>query len=118
MKFLCDVHIPLKLVRYLSAQGYEALHVNQLPNKWFTSDREICQFADISQLIVVTKDEDFRNSFLLRGTPKKLIRIVLGNISNEKLIELIDKNLPLLLKLNLENGFYLELGKSISVYTM
>ncbi|WP_409049702.1 DUF5615 family PIN-like protein [Runella sp. MFBS21] len=33
--------------------------------------------------MVVTKDEDFRNSFFLQHTPRKLIRIILGNISNQ-----------------------------------
>lgn len=86
MDFLCDVHIPLKLVKYLISCGHSTYHVNQLPNKWYTSDSDICLFADKQSLIVVTKDEDFRNSFLLRKTPRKLVRIVLGNISNHDLI--------------------------------
>ncbi|WP_262709876.1 DUF5615 family PIN-like protein [Dyadobacter psychrotolerans] len=77
----------------------------------------MCQFADEQNLIVITKDEDFRNSFLLSRTPRKLVKIVLGNISNQILIELIEKNLPLISKLNNENGFYLELSEYPSVYT-
>ncbi|MCE7039766.1 DUF5615 family PIN-like protein [Dyadobacter sp. CY312] len=117
MDFLCDVHISLKLVRHLANAGHTALHVNRLPNKWNTSDSEICIYADTHKLILITKDEDFRNSFLLKRTPKKLIRIILGNISNQDLVELLDKNLPVIYKLNQEKGFYLELGKSSSVYT-
>ena len=117
MNFLCDVHIPIKLVKYLINANHKALHVNQMPDKWFTTDAAICNFADSNDLIVITKDEDFRNSFLLSRTPKKLVRIILGNISNQILIELIEKNLPLISKLNQENGFYLELGTSPSVYT-
>ena len=30
-----------------------------------TKDNEICSFAEANDLIVITKDEDFRNSFFL-----------------------------------------------------
>ncbi|MCE7066797.1 DUF5615 family PIN-like protein [Dyadobacter sp. CY326] len=118
MNFLCDVHIPIKLVKHLSSIGHSASHVNSLPSKWHTTDAEICALADKQDLIVITKDEDFRNSFLIRQTPKKLVRIVLGNISNQMLIELIQRNLPLISKLNEETGFFLELGGSAVVYNL
>lgn len=117
MNFLCDVHIPIKLVKFLISCGHSAHHVNRLPNKWYTSDSDICLFADKQSLIVITKDEDFRNSFLLRRTPRKLVRIILGNISNHDLIQLFEKNLSTISKLDDLQGFYLELGKSTSVYT-
>lgn len=118
MNFLCDVHISYKLVRYLTNNGHSVIHVNELPEKWHTKDSQICQLADQKSLIVITKDEDFRNSFLLRKTPRKLIRIVLGNISNEVLLEIIEKNLPAIESLNNENGFYLEIGNSTNVYLL
>lgn len=65
MKFLCDVHIPLKLVKLLQESGFTAMHVNLLPDKWCTPDTEICRFADAENFIVVTKDADFRNSFFV-----------------------------------------------------
>lgn len=117
MKFICDVHISYKLVRYLTAKGFEAIHVNSLDNKWHTKDSEICHISDANGLIVITKDEDFRNSFFLQHTPRKLIRILLGNISNESLISLFDNYLPLIQELTENDRFYLELGDSINVYT-
>jgi predicted nuclease of predicted toxin-antitoxin system len=118
MNFLCDVHISLKLVKHLEKLGHTALHVNSLPSKWHSTDSEICRLADQKELIVITKDEDFRNSFLLNQTPKKLVRITLGNISNQDLIEILTRNLPLIAELNTEKGFYLELGGSAVVYTI
>ena len=118
MDFLCDVHIPIKLAKFLSGLGHNAIHVNSLPQKWHSTDHEICRVADKQNLIVITKDEDFRNSFLLRQTPKKLIRIALGNISNQMLIELFDRNLQIIAKLSDEQAFYLELGDSAIVYTL
>ncbi|MCF2502892.1 DUF5615 family PIN-like protein [Dyadobacter sp. CY107] len=118
MHFLCDVHISIKVVKYLAIQGHSAIHANHLPSKSFSTDAEICLHADRHEMIVITKDEDFRNSFLLRQTPKKLVRITLGNISNQTLIELLERNLPLIAQLDSEKGFYLELSGSAVVYTL
>ena len=63
MKFLCDVHISYKICKFLEKQGYLAIHVNSVLDKWFTTDIAICEFADANDLIVLTKDEDFRASF-------------------------------------------------------
>ncbi len=73
--------------------------------------------ADQNQWIVITKDEDFRASFLLRRTPRKLVRISLGNISNDTLIELFSEHLALSNALTKTNFFYLELGKVNTLYT-
>ena len=64
MKFLCDVHISFKLVNFLSNSGFETIHVNQILDRWNTKDKDICEYADAGDWIVVTKDYDFRNSFL------------------------------------------------------
>ena len=82
MKFLCDVHISYKLVKYLQQSDYMAIHVNEILDKWFTKDSEISTYADLNDLIVITKDSDFRDSFFIKKTPRKLIKINLGNISN------------------------------------
>ena len=97
MKFLCDVHISYKIVRYLISLSFEAIHVNDILDKWFTSDRDICKYADEHNMIVITKDYDFRASYYLRNTPKKLIKINLGNIANNELVE-IDKDITTYVK--------------------
>lgn len=117
MNFLCDVHIPIKLAKFLESKGHFARHVNQLPAKWHTSDAEICASADQNQWIVITKDEDFRASFLLRRTPRKLIHISLGNISNDALINLISGHLDLIEDVDKNQYFFLELGKITTLYS-
>jgi predicted nuclease of predicted toxin-antitoxin system len=116
MKFICDVHISYKLVKFLNDKNFEAIHVNMLPDKWYTKDNEICAIADANDLIVITKDEDFRSSFFLKNSPNKLIRVVLGNISNQDLLALFEKYVPLIETLNDEGRFYLELGFVVNVY--
>jgi len=112
MKFLCDVHISFKLVRHLRSLGYDVFHVNEILDTWFSSDSLISKFADDNDLIVITKDSDFRNSFYINNSPKKLIKINLGNISNELLIQVITDNLEHFKKLNNSQVFIVEVDKT------
>lgn len=93
MKFLCDVHISYKLVRFLKTRGIEAIHVNDLPDKWFSKDDFISSFADAGGFVVISKDADFKNSHFVEGTPARLIRISLGNISNQTLFAIFERHL-------------------------
>lgn len=70
MRFICDVHIPIKLSKFLIAQGAESWHMNQLLNGSETADTAICEYADTKDCIVITKDSDFQDSYFLRKTPK------------------------------------------------
>jgi predicted nuclease of predicted toxin-antitoxin system len=112
MKFLCDVHISYRLVKHLRTLGFTVIHVNEILNNWFTSDNMISKFADENDLIVITKDSDFRNSFYIKKSPKKLIKINLGNISNELLIQIITDNLEHFKKLNNNQVFIVEVDKT------
>ena len=75
MKFLCDVHISYKVVKFLAKSGFETIHVNQILDGWNTKDKDISEYVDSNDLILLTKDYDFRDSFFIKGTPKKLIKI-------------------------------------------
>lgn len=86
------------------------MHVNQLTSGSSTPDSVISQLADQHNYIVITKDTDFRNSYLLKKTPKKLIRVCLGNISNDRLIDLFNNQLALIQQLYQEESFYLEIN--------
>ena len=75
MRFLCDVHISYKIAKHLTEFGYEAIHVNNILNKSETSDTEIARFVDKNDFVLITKDSDFRDSYFITGTPKKIIKI-------------------------------------------
>ena len=96
MKILCDVHIAKKVVRFFQEQGIESVHVNDILDSWFTKDESINQYADENDFTVMTKDADFKDSHFLKQTPRKLLKISLGNISTKKLISILDKNFSLL----------------------
>ena len=116
MKFLCDVHISYKVVRHLRSLGYEASHVNEILDRWHTKDQDICAYADENDLIVITKDSDFKNGFLINNTPKKLVKINLGNISTSALIEVISGNLSAIQSLNASGEFMIELDQSSATF--
>lgn len=63
-------------------------------------------------MILITKDSDFRDSFFIKKTPKKLIKINLGNISNQELIRIISENINSITKLSQKSYFLIELDKS------
>ena len=108
MRFLCDVHISIQLSKRLSGSGHECTHVNQLPGRWHNSDPEIARIADQEDRILITKDSDFRDSCIVKGTPRKLIKVNLGNIPNNVLSDLIVSHLTDIERLNERARFLVE----------
>ena len=117
MNFICDVHIPYKLVNYLINVGHHATHINRVLEGSKTKDIVIAQFADTNDQIVVTKDEDFENLHFATNSPKKLIRILLGNINTSALIQVFEKHIPEIEKLKQFDRFYIEIGVNQFIYT-
>ncbi len=109
MRFICDVHLPFRLVKFLATHA-SAVHVNQILDGSSTTDSLICQYADQHDYIVVTKNADFRNSYLIKQTPRKLIRFGLGNVPNDRLIQLLGEQLVLIDKLDREGPFHMEIN--------
>lgn len=68
--------------------------------------------ADANNLIVITKDSDFRNSYFIRKTPKKLIKINLGNISNTDLIKIFTEIIDTIVKIDSLPHFLVEIEKN------
>ncbi len=66
----------------------------------------------ISFKLVVTRDADFKNSFLINRSPKKLIKISLGNITNDELIQLFTVNIHKINKLAALDIFLVEIDKT------
>jgi len=110
MKFLCDVHISYKVLKYLKTIDEASLHINEILDKWHTSDKAISEYADENDFVVVSKDADFVNSFFIKQTPKKLIKVSLGNISNVQLIQIFKTHTQAILNLELYTHFFVELG--------
>ena len=72
MKFLVDAQLPLQLARWLALSGHDVRHTLELRDGNRTGDHEIVEVATREDRIVITKDSDFVQSFLLTGQPRLL----------------------------------------------
>jgi predicted nuclease of predicted toxin-antitoxin system len=93
MKFLLDAQLPPRLAARLRSAGYQALHTRDLILGNRTPDSTINELSQKEQLIVITKDADFVNSFVLHQVPYKLLLISTGNMSNTELEALLFRRL-------------------------
>lgn len=78
----------MRLARAPNGAGHDAIHTSDLPRGNASTDQEVCEAADEQERVVVTKDRDFRDSHLLRGTPQKLLIVATGNMANTELLAL------------------------------
>ena len=114
MRILLDAQLPRRLARELSNRGIDALHTLDLPDGNRTADRRISKFADRESRWVATKDRDFVDGFLLRGTPRRLLLVSTGNIDNDSLVALFIDRLAEIEGASETNRF-IELSRSMLV---
>ncbi len=111
MKFLVDAHLPRHIVHRLREAGNDALHTLDLPNGNRTSDAELNAISQREERVLVTKDVDFVNSFLLSHQPYKLRLISTGNMRNADLEMLLITQLSAIVSACAAHD-YLELSRS------
>lgn len=87
MKFLLDAQLPLSLKQIFIEGGYDCIHTLDLAEGNNTADKIINKISVAEQRILITKDSDFFNSFLIKQEPYKLILVKLGNSSKKDLIQ-------------------------------
>lgn len=90
MKFLIDAQLPARLAEFLNRVGHDALHTSGLPDGNRSTDRQVAERADEDGRVVVTKDRDFREGHLLARTPRQLLVVATGNITNDALLSLFE----------------------------
>lgn len=111
MKFLVDAQLPRKLAVSLQNFGHDVLHTLDLPDANRTSDSRINELSVVEQRVVITKDADFVNSFLISQIPYKLLLVSTGNISNSSLIGIFEDNLTSIVS-TFETCHFVELTRS------
>jgi predicted nuclease of predicted toxin-antitoxin system len=109
LKFLVDAQLPKVLADWLVYQGFDAVHTINLPDKNKTDDEQIRTFANYEGRIVITKDRDFLDSYLLNRKPAKLILVKTGNLSNKDLLNLFRLHLAAMIQF-LEFSSFIELN--------
>ncbi|MPZ66583.1 MAG: hypothetical protein GEU83_14085 [Pseudonocardiaceae bacterium] len=86
MKFLVDAQLPARLAWLLNGVGHDALHTLELPDGNRTTDVRIAELAESEGRVIVTKDRDFRHGHLLVDSPRRLLVVATGNITNAALL--------------------------------
>jgi predicted nuclease of predicted toxin-antitoxin system len=93
MRFLVDAQLPRRLVDQLRQQGHDAIHTLDLPLGNRTPDMLVNELSITEEYVLVTKDSDFVETFLLHKRPWKLLLVSTGNISNSELAPMFLANL-------------------------
>lgn len=111
MKFLVDEQLPQMLADWLCEKGHDAIHVSALLTNVKIPDGYICKRSMAEERVVITKDSDFFNTYLVKKQPYKLLYITTGNLRNRPLLDLFRASLTQLLNA-LENAEVVELNQS------
>ena len=110
MRFLVDAQLPRRLARWLQDKGHDALHTHDLPAGNRTEDADVNNLSLRERRVMVTKDTDFVDTFLLARKPHKLLLVATGNIGNADLEGLFQRNLQAIVSA-LDASDYVELGR-------
>ena len=102
MNFLVDAQLPPALVRWIAGQGHKATHVSEIGLQ-AADDPLVWEHARKEQAVIVSKDEDFADRWLLSDRPVALVWVRKGNCSNRALLEWFEPLWPDTLK-RLEQG--------------
>ncbi len=104
LRFIVDTQLPPVLASFLRRKGYDATHTTDYPLAQYLADQQIRQIALTEDRIIITKDDDFLDYFWARGAPPKLLKVAIGNIRNNDLIDLFELNLQTINKLFGDNA--------------
>ena len=95
--------------------GHDTIHTLDLPDRNRTSDEIVNDLSARDLRVVITKDTDFVDSFLLLNRPYKLLLITTGNIGNADLERLFVAQLPMIVEA-FESYDYLELTRTDLIF--
>ena len=99
MKFIVDAQLPREIARILKNRGFDAIHTDDLPDKEKTTDNQIREISVNENRVVISKDSDFIDSYLVKRIPPRLIIITTGNIKNKELFSLFSNNIDQIIEL-------------------
>jgi len=92
-KFLLDAQLPRSFKSVFAEFGLECIHTLDLPEQNRTIDSELLRLNEEDGSVIVTKDNDFVESYLVTNKPKKLLLISCGNMRNPQLLALFHSNI-------------------------
>lgn len=111
MKFLVDAQLPKFLSDFLNNKSYDSVHTFDLPDKNESNDIHLIKTSVKQKRIIITKDNDFLESYIVNSLPPKLIIVKTGNIRNKELFNIFEKNIQTIIDLISKNNL-LEISKT------
>jgi predicted nuclease of predicted toxin-antitoxin system len=97
VRFIVDAQLPKALSLWLNSKGYHSVHTSDLSKSNSTEDGEILKLAVEEERIIVTKDADFLEWFIIKSVPEKLLIVKTGNIPNRELLRIFDDHISTLI---------------------
>lgn len=91
MKLLIDHNLSPKLVKRLADVYPDSQHVSEV-GMADAPDREVWEYAQKYQLLIVTKDTDFNEFQVVWGFPPKIIWIRRGNCTTATIENILRQN--------------------------
>ncbi len=117
LRFIVDTQLPPKLAKFLRDKGFPAVHTTYFPSGHLLEDSEIIEIAIRDNRVIITKDSDFLDNFLLNGIPPKVLMLQFGNVSNAELLALFEREIAQIVQIFSENGDFITFNRThISVY--
>lgn len=99
IRFLVDTQLPPKLASYLMSKGFDSIHTTFFENGHLLQDKEISEIAINENRVIITKDNDFFERFIINGAPPKVLLLHFGNIRNKDLLQHFEHQLETINKL-------------------
>ncbi len=72
MRFIVDEQLPQSLADWISENGHEAVRIAVLEDGTQVTDTEIAKKSMTEKSVVISKDSDFLQRFLIKKEPYKL----------------------------------------------
>ena len=116
IRFIVDTQLPPSLAEYFRRRGYDAIHVINCPLGALTSDKEIIAIATEETRIIITKDSDFLDHYLLKGYPPAILLLQLGNIKNNELFSALNRHIEQISSLFVNQTTFIILQKDKIVF--
>jgi predicted nuclease of predicted toxin-antitoxin system len=91
VKLLFDENLRPRLVAALASEFPESTHTEALGMRGVT-DARIWDYARDSGLVIISKDNDFRQRAFLYGPPPKIIWLSVGNADTASIAGILRRN--------------------------
>ena len=88
MRLLFDENLSPRLVDELAIEFPGSLHVRSVGLRG-SDDTTIWEYAGKHGLLIVSKDNDFRQLSFLKGLPPKIVWLSIGNAGTESIAQLL-----------------------------